>query len=78
MADKTVIKMHPVNSSNIAQAGYDEQTKTLEIHFKNGSKYQYEGIAKYLYEGIFNQHSPGAFLRKWIIKPNYPFKKLPS
>jgi len=76
MADKTAIKMHPVNSSNIAQAGYNEKTRVLEIHFVNGGKYQYEGIEKYLYEGLFQSDSPGGFLRKWIIKANYPFRKL--
>ena len=70
------IKTHPVNSSNIARAGYDPNTLTLEVHFRNGSTYEYNGVPKSFYEGIFTSESPGAFFRKYVIKGRYKFKKM--
>jgi hypothetical protein len=70
------IKTHPINSSNLSRAGYDAKTKTLIVHFKNGTAYQYAGIPKELYEGIFLNSSPGNFFREHIVKSGYGYKKL--
>lgn len=69
------INHHPVVSSNLNSAGYDKESKTLEITFKNGKTYSYSGITKSMYEGIFKANSPGRFVRSNIIKGGFKFSK---
>lgn len=70
-----IIKHHPVVSSNLHSAGYDKNSKTLEITFKNGATYTYSNVPQEMYEGIFQSDSPGNFVHKWIAKGRYKFKK---
>lgn len=71
------IKMHPVISSNVAAAGYDEKSETLKIRFSNGQEYEYSGAPKWAYEGIFTAESPGKFVRDYIVKGKpYKFSKV--
>jgi len=72
----TEIKHHPVVSSNIHSAGYDNKSKVLEIKFKNGSLYRYNGVSKTMYEGIFQADSPGGFVQRWIVKGKYKVNKV--
>jgi hypothetical protein len=37
------MKLISVVSSNVASIGYDEFSNVLEVHFHNGSVYQYSG-----------------------------------
>ena len=69
------IKKHPVNSSNIQSAGYDDDSKTLEITFNNGASYTYNGVPRTMYEGIFKATSAGGFVQKWIVGGKYRFNK---
>ncbi len=34
----------PVESSNIAAIGYDADSKTLQVDFKTGKRYQYQNV----------------------------------
>jgi len=72
---KLEIKIYPVVSSNIAFAGYDKDSETLDIIFKNGTKYRYEDVPEAIYKRIFSSDSPGKFVRDVIAK-SYPFKKI--
>jgi hypothetical protein len=38
------MKREDVKSSNIKAVGYDHTTKIMEIEFKNGGVYSYEGV----------------------------------
>ena len=76
MAEKKLdIKMHPVVSSNISFAGYDKESETLEITFKNGAKYRYSDVPEAIYKRIFSSDSPGKFFRD-VISKSYSFKKI--
>ena len=65
----------PVSSSDIASIGYDEDTQTLEVEFKNGSVYQYSGIPSTEHDGIMNSDSKGKYLHA-NIKNRYSYVKL--
>ena len=41
---EVAIERHPVASENIAGVGYDQQTRTLEVMFTNGSVYRYSDV----------------------------------
>jgi hypothetical protein len=70
-----IIKHHPVVSSNVQSAGYDDDSKTLEVTFKNGAKYSYSGVPRVMYEGIFKSDSPGGFVQRWIVRGKYKNSK---
>ena len=65
----------PVSSSNIADIGYDEQSMTLEVGFKNGTVYQYFDVPQSVHEEFMGASSKGTFLNV-SIKPNYRYVKL--
>ncbi len=64
-----------VTSSNIADIGYDEDSQTLEVGFKDGSVYQYTGVPLNEYEGIMNATSHGTYLNA-SIKGRYSYVRL--
>ena len=41
---EVVIDRYPVESSNIVSAGYDAETRTLEVEFSNGGVYRYGDV----------------------------------
>lgn len=65
----------PVTSSNIYAVGYDADSQTLEIEFKNGAVYQYSSVPSGEYEGIMGAESKGKYLNA-NIKNRYSFVKL--
>ncbi len=65
----------PVQSSNIASIGYDENTSTLEIEFLNNSIYQYFDVPQHIYRGLIQADSKGQFLAQ-NIKGVYRYSKV--
>jgi len=65
----------PVQSSNIAEIGYDEASETLEIQFLNGSVYQYFDVPVTIFEGIMNPGSKGEYLAQYV-KGRFRYSKV--
>lgn len=61
-------------SSNIEYIKYDEEGKTLEVCFRNGSKYTYENVTKPAYEAFESAKSHGTHFAKHV-KNAFKFKK---
>ncbi|MCA3109865.1 MAG: KTSC domain-containing protein [Rhodocyclaceae bacterium] len=49
----------PCTSSQIASHGYDPATQTLEVEFKTGAVYQYDGVPPEVADGFNNCESVG-------------------
>ena len=64
-----------VTSSNIASAGYDAATKTLEVEFSGGAVYQYLDVPQAVYDGLMASASAGSYLAA-NIKGSYSYKKV--
>jgi len=62
-------------SSNVASAGYDAQTSTLEVEFLNGNIYQYFDVPEHIYEGLLAADSPGGYLND-TVKGIYRYARL--
>jgi hypothetical protein len=60
------IKTHMVDSSNIRKLGHDPETKTLEVHFYGGGKYQYNPVSKETYETLDKASSIGRYFAENI------------
>ena len=55
-----------LDSTNVASAGYDDATCTLEIEFHNGGIYQYFDVPRSIYDELVGAGSPGRFLHQQI------------
>jgi len=62
------MQLIPVTSSNLSQIGYDPDTMTMQIMFKNGSLYAYQNVEPDTYETMMSSGDPGRYFTE-IIKP---------
>lgn len=70
------IPLNPIeNSSNIDASGYDGQTSTLRVRFKNGASYDYHGVTPELAQAFQESPSPGKFVAT-ILKPSCPAERV--
>lgn len=56
------MERNPVSSSNVESVGYDEDSGTLEVEFKNGTLYQYFDVPQGTYDGLVSADSVGGYL----------------
>jgi hypothetical protein len=49
-----------VQSSQLAEVGFDEKTRTLSVKFNSGGVYHYPSITKSEYENLINSKSIGS------------------
>jgi hypothetical protein len=71
----STIEMNKVESSNVAEVGYDEESATLQVTFNNGSSYQYFDVPEQLFEGLLHADSVGEYLAAQI-KGSYRYSKV--
>jgi hypothetical protein len=69
------LERSPVNSTNVATAGYDAANMILEVEFQNGNIYQYFDVPETVYEQFVHAPSPGQFLNT-NIKGVYRYSRL--
>ena len=55
-----------VSSSNLRSVGYDADTQTLEVEFRNGSIYQYDGVPENVHSGLMRAASKGSYFNQHI------------
>ncbi len=64
-----------LDSSNVAEIGYNPETQTLEVQFIKGSLYQYFDVPQVVYEGFISADSKGKYLATQI-KGNYRYARV--
>ena len=64
-----------VRSSTIALIGYDVEALTLEVEFKNGTIYAYDGVPAEIHEGIMKCDSHGKYLNA-KVKGRFPYRRV--
>lgn len=64
-----------VASTNLASAGYDETTQTLEVQFVNRRGYQYYGVPEDMHKQLMRAASKGHFLNAHI-RNSYSFSRV--
>lgn len=63
------------HSGNIAEIGYDEDSKTLEVQFQNGGTYRYDGVPADVAAGLVDSPSKGKYLHQHI-KGTYAYQRV--
>lgn len=56
------MQRQPVESSNVESVGYDEDSETLEVEFKNGAIYQYFDVPAHEFQCLIGADSVGKYL----------------
>jgi hypothetical protein len=67
--------LNEIQSSNIVKTEFDTETKLMIVEFKNGFKYQYEGVPHEVYTRFRMSESQGKFFSTDISK-KYKFTKI--
>jgi len=60
-------KLTRVDSSMVYAVGYDGESKTLEVVFRRGGIWKYEGVPDKEYRAMMRAKSIGAYMRDCII-----------
>jgi hypothetical protein len=55
------MKRHPLKSSKLRAAGFDERLREMEIEFSNGDIYLYKGVSPETYRQLMSSPSPNSF-----------------
>lgn len=69
------MQMIPVSSSNLSAAGYDPNSSTLIVNFKNGTTYKYLGVPQPIFDALMRAPSKGTYFND-NIKDRYRFVRL--
>lgn len=64
-----------VSSSNVESIGYDPDSSTLEVEFKNGSVYQYFDVPEQIFNDLINAGSIGSYLAS-VVKGTYRYSRV--
>ena len=69
------MEMTSVDSSSLESIGYDEDSETLQVEFKNGGMYQYFDVPEDVFVGLRDAESIGQYLVT-TIKGSYRYSKV--
>ena len=64
-----------LNSKDIAIVGYEPGTQILEVAFRSGGVYRYEGVPEEIYQGFLGASSHGAYFQE-NIRGRYSHQKV--
>ena len=65
----------PLDSKAVVSAGYDAETKHLELEFRNGRVYRYSGVPPGVYDFLLRARSKGGFVNR-MIDGHYPHREV--
>lgn len=64
-----------VESSSILSVGYDDGEQILELEFRGGAVYQYDGVGSDIMQLLHDGRSIGRFVNQ-VIKTTYPERRV--
>lgn len=70
------MKLQDVESSNIEAAGYDPESKEMQVRFRGGSLYSYGNVPKSTYDGFLASESKGSFFHGNIKNGGFKWHKV--
>ncbi|MGH7283496.1 MAG: KTSC domain-containing protein [Polyangiaceae bacterium] len=69
------MKREALASKMMISAGYDSETRTLEIEFARGRVYEYYDVPRAIFDHLVKADSKGKFFATWI-EGRYKFIEL--
>ena len=67
-----------VDSTAIAQVGYDESAAVLAVRFHDGREYHYLSVPEQVYRGLLRASSVGAYFHQHVRHAGYRFHQIGS
>ena len=61
------MKLRPVQSEMLIEAGYDRKSRILQVTFRTGETYRYKGVPSSEYDGLMSAESKGKYMHRYII-----------
>ena len=74
MTARTSAKVR-LDSTTLAAATYHDRRETLQLDFRDGTRYLYSGIASSLYRELLRAPSKGSFFNRYI-RSHFPYVKI--
>jgi hypothetical protein len=68
-------QMQPVNSSNVAELGYDLNSQNVYVRFLNATLYIYKGVPEAEFNSLLNAPSIGSYLHR-NFKNVFPYERI--
>jgi hypothetical protein len=65
-----------VSSTTIDMVGFDPDTQTLGVSFRNGAEYHYYNVPVNVFEGLRSAASPGSYLDGYVKKAGYNYARV--
>lgn len=59
--------LRPVESEMLVAAGYDHNSRILQVVFTTGGTYRYKNVPSDKYDELMSAESIGQYMRKYII-----------
>ncbi len=69
------VHRRPIESSVLAEVGYDQKRRLLEVKLVSGAIYQYLDVPAREFMALLAAESRGRYYNT-IIKPNYAYRRL--
>jgi hypothetical protein len=69
------VEFFPVESSNVAEIGYDGNDQELWVRFANGALYVYQNVPPDIWDQFVNAPSMGKFIHTHM-KNRYPYSRV--
>jgi hypothetical protein len=69
------VEREPVSSSSLVSVGYNPESETLEVEFKNSGIYEYYNVPQFMHERLMQAGSIGTFFNA-EIKNSYACSKV--
>lgn len=66
----------PVSSSTLYAVGFDPETQTLAVTFRNGTEYHYYNVTPAVFEEICAASSPGQYFDLYVKKAGYSYARI--
>jgi KTSC domain len=66
-----------LDSTTLMAATYNEHRETLQLDFRDGTRYLYSRIPPTLFRELLNAASKGSFFNR-RIRSRFPYAKIPS
>jgi hypothetical protein len=60
------VKLHPVRSSHVDRVGYDADSQSMHVFFKDGSHYEYHNVPHLVFTRMLTHESPGKHFNEEI------------
>lgn len=64
-----------LESGSVVALGYDPERAVLEVEFRGGRTYEYEGVPASVYSWLLKVPSKGAYIQR-MIKDQYPYREV--